>query len=236
MEQNSDLKVSRWVSERLAKLGVDGQWRPNVAEALERFEERRDAARAGGSRWTWTAVGVAVACAGVLMFPTPRAASVGACEVLFLKGLNVVSAAVKTVKEGQAAPDFTLKDAGGADLRLAAYKGRVVLLDFWATWCGGCNVEIPWFAEFQSRYKDRGLAVVGVSMDEDGWKVVKPFLEKTKMNYAVVIGTEDLAKRYGVEAMPMTFLIDRGGKIAASHIGLVDKARFEAELVKLLGK
>jgi peroxiredoxin len=132
------------------------------------------------------------------------------------------------------ASDFTLSDSKGTSVKLSDYKGRVVLLDFWATWCGGCKVEIPWYMEFQSKYKDSGLSVIGVSMDEDGWKSVKPFLATSPMNYSVVVGNPDLAKLYGVDSMPMTLLIDRDGKIAASHVGMVDKEAFESEIQILL--
>jgi len=132
------------------------------------------------------------------------------------------------------APNFTLSDSNGASVRLADYKGSVVLLDFWATWCHGCKTEIPWYMEFQNKYKDKGLSVIGVSMDEDGWKSVKPFLEEKKMNYTVVIGNEDLARLYAVDALPVTLLIDRDGKIADSHPGMVDKDAFENEIRALL--
>jgi len=132
------------------------------------------------------------------------------------------------------APDFTLDDAQGAAIRLSDYKGKVVLLDFWATWCHGCKTEIPWYMEFQNKYKDKGLAVIGVSMDDDGWKSVKPFVEEQKMNYVVVIGNEALAKLYAVDALPVTLLIDRNGKIAASHAGMVEKDAFEKEIQALL--
>jgi peroxiredoxin len=134
----------------------------------------------------------------------------------------------------KSAPDFTLSDSKGASVRLSDYKGRVVLLDFWATWCHGCKTEIPWYMEFQNKYKDKGLSVIGISMDEDGWKSVKPFVEENKMNYAVVVGNEDLAKLYAVDALPMTLLIDRDGKIADSHAGMVDKDAFENEIRVLL--
>jgi peroxiredoxin len=145
-----------------------------------------------------------------------------------------VSAAVTSREARKAAPGFTLEDSNGASVRLSDYKGRVVLLDFWATTCGGCKVEIPWFIEFQNQFKDSGLAVIGVALDEDGWKVVKPFVKEKQMNYPVVIGNDSLADRFGVTSMPTTLLIDRDGKIAASHTGLVDKSAFESELRTLL--
>ena len=153
--------------------------------------------------------------------------------------MGQVSAALKTLKDGQAAPDFTLKDASGRDIRLSAYKGKVVLLNFWATWCGGCKTEVPWFIEFEQKYRDKGFEVIGVSMDDDGWKVVKPFLEEKKVNYTVVVGNDDMAKPYGlsaVSAMPMTFMIDRGGKVSAMSVGVVNKDACESEIVHLLGK
>lgn len=132
------------------------------------------------------------------------------------------------------APDFTLTNAKGRPVKLSAYKGRVVLLDFWATWCTGCKVEIPWYIEFQSRYKKSGLSALGVSMDDDGWKSVRPFLQKHKINYPVVIGSWEMADRFGFNSMPATLLIDRDGKIADLHVGMVDKDAFESELQTLL--
>jgi peroxiredoxin len=132
------------------------------------------------------------------------------------------------------APDFLLTDAKGAPVKLSAYKGRVVLLDFWATWRTGCKVEIPWYAEFQRNYKKSGLSALGVSMDDDGWKSVKPFLEQHKINYPIVIGNWDMGGRFGFSPMPATPLIDRDGKIADLHVGMVDRAAFENEIQTLL--
>lgn len=132
------------------------------------------------------------------------------------------------------APDFSLTDANGATVRLSAYRGKVVLLDFWVTWCGGCKVEIPWFVEFEDTYKDDGLAVIGVSYDEEGWEVVRPFLDEQKVNYPVVLGDERLSTQYDVTALPKTLLIDREGKIAVTHVGLVEKGKFEKQIQALL--
>jgi peroxiredoxin len=132
------------------------------------------------------------------------------------------------------APDFTLPDSSGVSIKLSNDKGQIVLLDFWATWCHGCGIEIPWYKEFANRYKGQGLTVIGVSMDEDGWKSVQPFLKENKLNYPVVIGDKDLAKQYGVDSMPVTLLIDRDGKIAESHTGMVDKTAFEQDIQLLL--
>ena len=87
---------------------------------------------------------------------------------------------------------------------------------------------------FQNKYTARGLVVIGVSMDDDGWKSVRPFLQENKLNYSVVIGTQDLGKLYQVDSMPVTLLIDRDGKIADSHSGMVDKSNFEREIRSLL--
>jgi peroxiredoxin len=141
------------------------------------------------------------------------------------------------------APGFTLIDAHGERIDLSDFRGKVVLLDFWATWCGGCKLEIPWYMEFDKKLRGRGLAVIGVSMDEEGWKVVRPFLARkidaetggnTAMKYPVVIGNDKLAKEYRLTSMPMTLLIDREGRIALSHTGVVNRAYFESHILKLL--
>jgi peroxiredoxin len=140
-----------------------------------------------------------------------------------------------TPQLGQTAPDFTLPDSTGSPIKLSAYKGKVVLLDFWATWCTGCKVEIPWYVEFQNKYGKDGLTAIGVSMDDDGWKSVKPFLEEHKLNYPVVIANQDLANRYGgLPSLPVTLLIDRNGKMAELHAGMVDKDAFENKIKALL--
>jgi len=134
----------------------------------------------------------------------------------------------------KAAPNFSLDDSRGKVINLSDFRGKVVLLDFWATWCHGCKTEIPWFMEFHKKYESNGLAVIGVSMDDDGWKSVKPFLAEWKIPYAIVVGNQELGKLYSVENMPVTLLIDREGRIAATHAGVVEKVSFEKEINDLL--
>ena len=150
---------------------------------------------------------------------------------------QVVDAAAKDTKGRKPAPNFTLKDADGRNVSLSDYKGKVVLLNFWATWCGPCKIEIPWFVEFEQKYKDRGFAVLGVSMDDDGWEVVKPYLAKTKINYRILVGNEEVAKNYGgLDALPTTLVIDRAGTVVSKHEGLVSKGTYEKEILSVLGQ
>ena len=165
-----------------------------------------------------------------------------ACAVALLLGavgcsMSPVKAAseLKPENERHVAPDFALKDSDGKVVHLSDYKGKVVVLDFWATWCGPCRIEIPWFTDLQRNQKDKGFEVLGVSMDDEGWEVVKPFLSEVGVNYRVVMGNDSTAQAYGgVDALPTTFLIDRDGKIAAVHVGLANKKDIVDGVEKLL--
>ena len=129
-------------------------------------------------------------------------------------------------------PEVALTDSKGAPVNLSAYKGRVVLLDFWATWCVPCREETPHFVELQRKYGDR-LQIIGVSMD-DSPDPVRNFYQQFQMNYPVVMGTADVGVAYGgVLGLPIAFLIDREGRIYAKHIGATDAAVFENEITRL---
>jgi peroxiredoxin len=148
-----------------------------------------------------------------------------------------IRAALQPVGERKPAPNFVLQDSSGKTVKLKDYRGKVILLDFWATWCHGCKEEIPWFSEFQKTYGKKGFAVVGVSMDEGGWKVVKPFLAETHVPYRMLLGDDATAKQYGIENLPDTFLIDQHGQVAAVYVaGMVDKDNLEANIKAILSK
>jgi len=132
--------------------------------------------------------------------------------------------------------NFTLKDLNNKDVKLSSFKGKVILLDFWATWCGPCKVEIPWFIEFQNKYKQQGLEVIGV-VTEDTLDKAKPFAAQWKMNYTILQGNErdDVDEAFGpMYGLPVTVLISRDGKICGKHIGLSGKDIFEKEIKSLL--
>ena len=151
------------------------------------------------------------------------------------KRVRAAGSSVKPDKERKAAPEFELKDGDGRTVRLSDYKGKIVLLNFWATWCGPCRIEMPWFIEFERQYKDKGFAMIGISMDEEGWTAVKPFITEMAVNYRVLLGNDQTAELYGgVSALPTSFLIDQEGKVAATHVGLVGKDVFEDGIKALL--
>ena len=118
--------------------------------------------------------------------------------------------------------DFTIKDMTGRDVRLADFKGKVILLDFWATWCGPCKYEIPAFVELQERYASRGLQVIGISVD-DTIEKLPPFAKLHKINYPLLVGLghDDVQEAYGpIWGIPINVLISRDGKICSRHTGL----------------
>lgn len=169
-------------------------------------------------------VGIAsTAAAALLVLAAARKSSVSASEIA-----NVAATS-------KPSPAWELKGVDGKPVKSSDFVGKVVILDFWATWCGPCRMEIPGFIELQKRYADKGLVVVGVSLDQDGAPVVKSFMDKTGINYPVVLGDETIVNAFGgVEGIPTTFIIDHDGQIIHKHVGYTDKAEFEAEIKPLL--
>lgn len=149
------------------------------------------------------------------------------------KGVLSVSAGSSAAnpKAPKPAPDLSLKDLDGKDLSLAQYKGKVVLVNFWATWCEPCQVEIPWLIEMQQKYAAKGFTVLGIAMDEEGAKVVTPWVQKerfdvngtkSQMNYPIVIGNDAAADKFGgLLGYPTSVLITRDGKIVKRITGII---------------
>jgi thiol-disulfide isomerase/thioredoxin len=156
------------------------------------------------------------------------------CLALFA-ALSLSADSLVKEPERQRAPTFELRDADGNIARIADYKGKVVLINFWATWCVPCKEEIPWLIEFERKYKDEGFAVIGIDRDETGWPFARPYMQKMGMNYRVVIGDRRTAYKYGAaDSLPATYLIDKQGRVAAIHFGLVSRKKVEEEIKKLL--
>jgi thiol-disulfide isomerase/thioredoxin len=176
------------------------------------------------TRWIVAAVAAvglaAVAISGVGRESGPAGSAPGACDPN-AKPANL---------------DFTLKDLNGKDVKLSSFKGKVILLNFWATWCGPCKIEIPWFNEFQQKYQNKGLVVVGISAD-DTVDQLKPFVAEYRMTYTVLVGRErdDVQEALGpVWGLPTTLLIDRNGNVCKRHMGLAPRAELEKGILGLL--
>jgi thiol-disulfide isomerase/thioredoxin len=162
----------------------------------------------------------------------PTAASVADGDKL----KAATEAGICTAKPKTAPLDFVVKDMNGADVKLADYKGKVVMLNFWATWCGPCKVEIPMFTELQTKYKDQGLAFLGISVD-DAPEQLRPFAQEYRMNYPVLIGDgrDDVQNAFGpMFGIPVTLLIARDGTICTRYLGPRPKERFERDIKALL--
>jgi peroxiredoxin len=137
--------------------------------------------------------------------------------------------------EGKANLDFTLKRMDGADVRLSDYKGKVVVINFWATWCAPCLTEIPGFIELYAQYKDQGLEILGLSPEDDA-ETMRAFADKWKINYPMLLANrEDILDAYGpLIGYPTSFIVGRDGSVCGKHIGPAPKAEFEREIKALL--
>ena len=241
MEENN-----RWVEDRLAKLNPDADWHPSVAGALARCEDRH-AGRPSAGGWLRLLAVVAIAMICVLTFPQPRALAarvmapcVEACENLVSTPVDFHYRIHRMIWSLHSwmhltAPDFALTDSKGDNFQLSDYAGKVVLLNFWATWCRPCSEEIPWFIEFQREHESEGFAVIGVSVDQDGWKAVKPVMESLKINYRVAIANGDVVREYGgIESLPFSLLIDPDGRPVFKHVGITSKNQFEKAIARAL--
>jgi thiol-disulfide isomerase/thioredoxin len=156
-------------------------------------------------------------------------------------GLSSIAVAAEPVKMQLtevplrlALPTMRLPNAAGQVVDIAQHRGKVILLDFWATWCGGCKEELPWFADFQTSFKNMGLSVIAVSMDDSGWATVTPFVSAHRMPKTVLMDDGSSTKQFAIQAVPVALLIDRRGRVAAKYVGLVDRNNIEQNIRSLL--
>jgi peroxiredoxin len=154
-----------------------------------------------------------------------------------------VHAALIAANDRKPAPAFDLPNATGKKVQVSNYRGKVVLLNFWATDCGGCILEIPSFISIQATHKDKAFTAVGISMDisyeglknaDEAWGKVTPFVSSHRINYPILMGDQSISDAYGLKAFPATYLIDKSGRVAATYVGVVSKDNVEANVDKLL--
>ena len=133
------------------------------------------------------------------------------------------------------APDFTLRNGDGESYSLSDFKGKMVILNFWATWCPPCKKEIPDFIELYKKYEDKGLVILGVSVDQGGWLVTKEFMDKSQITYPIVMANRDVVYQYGgIKSIPTTYIINQKGRIAGQFTGYREKQVWEEQIIKIL--
>ncbi len=157
--------------------------------------------------------------------------------VVFVVAIGIALGTQRSMNSliGQTAPQFTLQNLDGEIVTSSVFKGKVVVLDFWATWCPPCRMEIPDFIELQKEYGGKGFTFVGVSLDQDGPEVVKKFVKASGMNYPQLMGSVEVVSSYGnFEGIPTAFVIDKNGIIRNIFVGYRPKDVFEKEIKKLL--
>jgi thiol-disulfide isomerase/thioredoxin len=137
--------------------------------------------------------------------------------------------AVGTVRGAQA-PDFSLPALDGQTLHLADLRGKAVLVNFWATWCGPCKIEMPWFVELQKQYGPQGLEIVGVALDDSGKEAISKFAQETGVNYPILLGTDKVGDAYQVQGLPTTYYLGRDGRIVGRTFGLVSHREIEKNI------
>jgi len=246
MDQSDERELDRAIAERFSAFRVNDDWRPNVERSLAKLRQRQRES-ASKRRMAMLLVFAIASCISVAAFPATRAFAehaVSACVqqssklLAFLVGDPSGPAPSSTYIQPEArktAADFIVRDASGKAIRFSDFRGKPVLLNFWATGSDPSKIEIPILMELQQAYRDRGLTVLGVSIEREGWNAVSPYMEKTKFNYPVMVAGGEVAALYGgLSTIPTTLLIDATGRIAAVHVGVCNRGEYEGEIDAVL--
>jgi thiol-disulfide isomerase/thioredoxin len=243
MEKNSEMHVDRWVDERLAALSPDRGWQPNTAWGLARLRER-GAGTKRGHRWTWVVAVAGGTCIFLVALPVPRAIGERCLNYMCSTELWQGHSSPDRVGDDASILAVPIKDLQGRDVTLGQYKGQVVLVNFWATWCAPCLEEMPWLIDFQQKYGPRGFTVLGVSLDADGKKSVMPFIEsrrfdvsngKQALNYPILLGNNEIGEEFGgMIGLPTSMLFSRDGKKVKTVMGLMSRDEVERAIQGLL--
>ena len=224
METREPDRVGRRLADRLEQLTPPANWTPSLARNRARLRERLGAHR---RRRLGLMMGAAAA---VVVLAAADVSVVRAVAQRCGEWLGVVSSS------RQRLPEVTFTDAQGRPVAVSALRGKVVLLTFWTTTCGQCQTEMSWFADFQHTYRDRNLVVLGVSLDQEGWSRVNPFLEHRPIHYDIVVARREVTQPIIGASIPTTLIVDRRGRIAVRHIGYCSKGEYQRDLEKVLAE
>jgi peroxiredoxin len=235
--------LGHWVDDRLDALTPDPDWQPMASAHLPSVAPRQAADRRRRLRWT----GAAIAVATVLWFvPITRAIAARCLEACVSATTSVTqlwradepeasAPRVVGLSIGDIAPDFAGLDRTGQPVRLSSLRGRMVVLNFWATWCGPCKVEIPMLNDLQTRFGASGAAVIGVSIDDTGWQAISEFVTEQDIRYTVTLADDATTQAFGgIGEVPMTLLIDRDGRIIVKRIGVLTEGGDREQIARLL--
>jgi len=243
MAHTEPIDVDRWVDERLATL-TPQPWRPDAPARLAELHRRRAHAAARRVRWAGAAVVVTVICVSLPVTRAVGARCVGKCVDAtrrvgqWIQGEPAASLPrVVGVTLGDIAPDLVGKDLQGAPVYLSSFRGRVVVLNFWATWCGPCRAEMPILNALRARFGEQDLVVIGVSMDADGWSAVSPFAAQEGITYPLAVGDDEVSAAYGgISELPTTFVINREGAIVVKRVGPLSENADYGPIATLVGR
>lgn len=233
-----------WVDDRLAALTPDRSWQPAASAHLGSVESRRAAGRNRRVKWAGAAVAATTICVSLPVTRTFAARCLEAC----VSATTSVSQLWRTDEPeagapratgtaiGDIAPDYAGVDSDGNAQRLSSRRGKLVVLNFWATWCTPCKIETPLLNDLHSRFGSSGVEIIGVSVDDTGWADVSNFVSQQRIGYTVTLADAQTIEAFGgVDQLPMTLVIDKNGRIVAKHVGLLaEGGDFHQQVERLL--